>query len=463
MIGLRDIELENLVLGAVLVDSSAFMVIESFFSVELFSDPVNRLIAKSIITLKTDNQPVDIVTVVKQLKRSNDLESAGGPTVVTKLTQRIGSSANIEAHGRLLMEAWMRRKMNDSANTLLRKSCDQTVDTFDMLDEFSRTLTDLSSKIYADQVSDARELFGLFKEKNAKIIEKKGEISGIPSGFSELDHNTGGWQNGDLIILAARPGMGKTAFCLQLARNPAAEFNIPVAIFSLEMSRLALFNRLLAQETSITLRKIKYNGINDGELSDLHVHAHKLISAPIYVDDKPNITLFELRAKARRLKEKHGVKMLIVDYLQIMGGPENSTIERVTNISKGLKAIAKELDMPVIALSQLSRSLETRGGDKIPQLSDLRDSGAIEQDADIVMFIYRPEYYGIESDEAGNSTVGKAMVIIEKFRDGKPCEVPLYWEGHFTRFVDPKISSQFPVEEKFSALTPNENFNETPF
>ena len=382
--------------------------------------------------------PIDLLTIHEELKKSGEIESVGGPQYLVSLTNRVASAANIEYHARILSQKFIQRELIRVSTKIIGDSFEDTTDVFQLLDDAERNLFDITDK----NLNRAYESVGALAIKAQKqlesIADKEDDITGIPTGFRELDNYTSGWQRSDLIIIAARPGMGKTAFTLALARNAAIEYNNAVAIFSLEMSNIQLTQRLISMETEISGSKLRNGRLDDDEWQRLHNTIEKMSEVPIFIDDTPAINIFELRAKSRRLKMQHDIQLIIIDYLQLMsGGGDNKRGNReqeISNISRSLKALAKELQIPVIALSQLSRAVETRGGAKRPQLSDLRESGAIEQDADIVTFIYRPDYYELEDDI--NTPKGVSEIILAKHRNGATGTVQLKFVGQFAKFVE---------------------------
>lgn len=455
------IDLEEHVLGAILLEGRSEYVINVLHELkpEVFYKECNQLILESILNLLNKNEPADIATVSIELKRMGKLDIVGGAYYVTQLTNRVSSAANIEFHYRIVLQMYLKRlviKMNSESIT---SAYDETTDVIDLIDDAEKNANILTSKIIVDKIANSNDLHIESVEHNKKLLDNKGLTVGVPSGFYDLDKITGGWQDSDLIILAARPAMGKTSLALELLKNPALR-GYPIAFFSLEMSNRQLYSKLQSQVSEYPLERIIRNGIEPSFQDEFYNICKPLSEAPFYVDDTAGITLFELRNKARKLKREKGIKLLIIDYLQLMTGKGYNKENEVSEISKGLKNLAKELNIPIIALSQLSRAVETRGGDKVPQLSDLRDSGSIEQDADIVAFLHRPEYYGMTEDVEGNSTIGKAVVIIAKHRNGRTDNVTLRWIAQNTRFAD--MNSQ--VEDFKESLTPNNNWDEeTPF
>ncbi len=392
-------DLEEAVLGAIMLEKSAFDTVVEILKPECFYVEAHQRIYKAMQSLANKSQPIDILTVVEELRFKEELEMVGGPYYVTKLTNAVVSSANIEAHARIILQKFIQRELIRISGEIIGDAYEDSTDVFDLLD-------DAESKLFEITNNHLRKNFDTIDSVLVKTIQriedlrhKNEDVTGVPSGFASLDRITYGWQNTDLIILAARPAVGKSAFALNLARNAALHPNkpTPVALFSLEMSAGQLVQRILAAESEIWLEKIARGKLEEHEMKQLYARGiQRLAQAPLFIDDTPALNIFELRAKCRRLKNKHNIGLIIIDYLQLMSGTSdnrNSNREQeISNISRNLKALAKELSVPIIALSQLSREVEKRGakdGTKMPQLSDLRESGAIEQDSDLVMFLYR--------------------------------------------------------------------------
>jgi replicative DNA helicase len=435
-------DLEEAVLGALMIEKDALTSVVDILKPQSFYKDSHKEIYQAILDLFAESQPVDLLTVTQRLRSSGKLEVAGGPFYVATLTERVNSAANIEFHARIVAEQAIKRELISVASEILRDGYEDTTDALQLLDKAQQHLFNVSESNIRKSVADMRSLMQqAIKELEAKKDHKDG-LTGVPSGFTALDRVTSGWQKSDLVIIAARPAMGKTAFVLSALRNAAVEFNMPAAIFSLEMSAVQLVNRLISAEAELESEKIKKGNLAAYEWEQLHVRIRRLEAAPIFIDDTPALSILELRAKCRRLKQQHDIQLIIIDYLQLMSGDLSNKggggnrEQEIASISRALKNIAKELNVPVIALSQLSRAVETRGGDKKPQLSDLRESGSIEQDADMVMFLYRPEYYGITEDEEGNPTQGIGEVIIAKHRNGSLDTVGLKFIGKYTKFMD---------------------------
>jgi replicative DNA helicase len=407
---------------------------------EVFYKEQHQVIYRAIHNLFGRSEPVDILTVTNELKKEGNLDIAGGAYYLTQLTNRIASSANIEHHSRIIIQKHIQRELIRISSEIIRDAFEDTTDVFDLLDRAEQNLFSVSESNLRRNYDGMK---GLVHEAIKEIEAAKshdGHLRGIPSGFTELDRITAGWQRSDLVILASRPGMGKTALALSMARNIAINFNKPVAIFSLEMSSIQLVTRLISAESGLPAEKLRQGNLEEYEWAQLNSKINELVKAPIYIDDTPALSIFELRAKCRRLKAQHDIDMVFVDYLQLMTSHVESKSgnreQEISNISRSLKSLAKELNIPILALSQLSRAVETRGGSKKPILSDLRESGAIEQDADLVLFIYRPEYYKIDVDEEGNSTAGMADLSIAKHRNGALADIKLRFVSKYARFMD---------------------------
>ena len=437
-------DIERAVLGALMIDKDAFSVVSEIIRSETFYEPRNQKIYHAVQSLNMADKPVDMMTVVDQLKKEGALEEVGGPAYIVDLTSHVASSAHIEYHARILAQKYIARQLISYASAIETKAFDETVDIDELMQEAEGKLFELSQ---TNMKKDYTQIDPVL-EQAVNILQKassnKGGLTGIPTGYTKLDDMTAGWQNSDLVIIAGRPAMGKTAFALSLAKNIAVDFQIPVGFFSLEMSNVQLVNRLISNVCELEGNKILNANLDDEEWNRLDRNIRKLHGAPIYIDDTPGMSIFELRSKARRLVREKNVKILMIDYLQLMnasGTRFGSRQEEVSTISRSLKGLAKELDIPVLALSQLNRTVETRDAtntSKIPQLSDLRESGAIEQDADIVLFVHRPEYYRIYQDDKGNDLRGMAQIIIAKHRKGATGDVMLNFRGEFTRFENPE-------------------------
>lgn len=432
-------DLEEAVLGAIMIDKNAIGEVVDVLKPDCFYDDRNRMVYEAILELFEHSEPIDLLTVTEMLKKQGNLETVGGPYYLTELTNRVASSANSEYHARIIVQKYIQRELIRVSSSIIQDSYEDTTDVFDLLDKAERNIFEITSNNLRRGMQDMNQLVAKALNEISEVRENKG-LLGIPSGFTELDRITSGWQPTDLIIVAARPAMGKTAFVLNMARNAAVEHDCPVAVFSLEMGATQLAKRLITSETEIEADKIKNGRLEAYEWAELNKKVEKLSQSKIFIVDTPAINIFELRAHCRRLKSAHQIKMIFIDYLQLMSGTGDNRggtrEQEISNISRSLKSIAKELEIPVIALSQLSRAVETRGGDKKPQLSDLRESGAIEQDADMVLFLYRPDYYGFQQDEQGNSNQGIAEVIIAKHRNGATGSVNLRFIDKFAKFTN---------------------------
>lgn len=431
------LDLEEAILGALMLEKNALTAVVEFLRPEHFYSEQHREIYTAIIDLFKASQPVDMRTVVAHLRKVAKLELVGGAYYIAELTSKVSSAANIEYHSRIIIEMAIKRDLIQIASQIHHDSYEDTTDVFELLDKAEQNIFKISDSNLRKNYDSMKSLmFQATQEIQEKRNHKDG-LTGIPSGFSRLDRVTSGWQKAELIIIAARPGMGKTAFVVSALRNASVDFNFPVALFSLEMASLQLVNRLISAEAELDSEKIRKGNLADFEWQQMVHKTKRLSSAPIFIDDTPALSILELRAKCRRLKAEHNIQLVVIDYLQLMKGEASGNREQeIASISRALKGIAKELNVPVIALSQLSRGVETRGGDKRPQLSDLRESGSIEQDADIVMFLYRPEYYKITVDEEGMPTQGMAEVIIAKHRNGSLENVKLKFIGKYTKFAD---------------------------
>lgn len=459
-------EIEEAVLGALMLDSNALnMSIESLHR-EYFYKPEHQYVFDAILKLFQDSYPVDLETVVERLKKSGTLELAGGAYNVAKLTDNVVSSAHIEYHVRILSEKYIQRELIRTSTETITKAYDETTDVVWLLDSAEQKLMDINDKNFRSDYKPVGSLVSDAMKQIEELGKKEGGVSGQQTGFVALDRVTAGFQPGTLIILAARPGMGKTAFALSIAKNIAVDFKKPVAVFSLEMSGVDLAMRLISSTAEISGERLKKGDqLTAREREVMAARVEALNDAPLFIDDTPQLTIFELRAKCRRLKQQHpDLSMVVIDYLQLMqAGGEMSRVgnreQEISTISRQLKALSKELNLPVLALSQLSRAVETRGGSKEPQLSDLRESGAIEQDADIVMFIYRPEYYHLEEDGQGRSTEGLAEVNLAKHRSGAQARVQLRFVGAYARFENLPEDEQRGETSPF-AMPVNEEFDQ---
>ncbi|MBN2274107.1 MAG: replicative DNA helicase [Bacteroidales bacterium] len=433
------VDLEEAVLGAVMLEKDAILEIIDILTPDSFYKEEHQKIFQAVINLSSSNKAIDILTVTEELKKNKVLEEVGGPLYITQLTSRVASAAHIEYHARIVAQKHIQRELIRVSSEIQNKAFDDSIDVNDLLDFSEAELFNIAQ---GNIKKESQKINVLIKEAIFQIEEaskRADSLIGIPSGYTRLDRLTNGWQKSDLVIIAARPSMGKTAFVLSMARNMAIDHNRSVAIFSLEMASLQLVNRLIVAETELPSHRIRNGKLADFEWEQLDYKIKRLVEAPIYIDDTPAISIFELRAKCRRLKRQHNVEVIIIDYLQLMTGTVDTRGNReqeVSTISRALKGIAKELDIPIIALSQLNRAVEIRAGNKRPQLSDLRESGAIEQDADMVLFIHRPEVYGFTEDENGNSNRGMAEIILAKHRNGPIGDIQLKFMKELAKFTD---------------------------
>lgn len=433
-------DLEEAVLGALMIDKKAVDDVIDLLTPETFYNEKHSIIFEAIYQLFKEGKPIDLLTVSSKL-RENGTFTAVGDYYLVSLTQKVASSANVEFHTRIVIQKYIQRKLISISSEIIEDCYDETKDVIELLDKTEEKLFEVTQGNLKKGSEDASGLVKQAIENIEKISNQKG-MSGIPTGFTKLDELTSGWQPSDLVILAARPGMGKTAFVLSMTKNMAIDFDVPVAIFSLEMSSVQLITRLISSETGIQSEKLRKGNLDPHEWEQLNSKVKNLIKAPIFVDDTPSLSIFDLRAKARRLYSQHGIKAIVIDYLQLMTAGSDkkggNREQEISTISRNLKALAKELNIPVIALSQLSRSVETRGGSKRPILSDLRESGAIEQDADIVSFIYRPEYYGQTEwdDEEHTPCEGQGEIIVAKHRNGSLDNIRLKFIGNLITFTN---------------------------
>ncbi len=439
-------EVEKAVLGALMIDRDAYIEICELLRPESFYEPRHQKIYAAIRQLSMNEKPVDVLTVTEQLSKNGFIEEVGGPAYIAELSSRVATSANIEYHANIIAEKYMSRQLITYTNIIGKKAFDETYAPKDVIAEAESILYEIAQ---TNTKKDYVHVSPLIKEAEQIMTtasKNNGDVTGISTGYRELDDYTSGWQNSDLIIIAGRPAMGKTAFALSMAKNIAADLNVPMAFFSLEMSGVQLVNRLIANTCEIEGTKILNGSLNGAEWERFDKRIQHLMDAPLYIDDTPGLSVFELRTKAMRLVREHKIQLIMVDYLQLMnanGMRFNSRQEEVSMISRSLKILAKELNIPVIALSQLNRGLEARSGaeGKRPMLSDLRESGAIEQDADMVLFVHRPEKFGLSKGPNGEDYKGKAEIVIAKHRKGATGIVLLNFKGEFTRFEDPENNS----------------------
>ncbi len=444
--------LEEAVLGAIMLEKAAFDTVIEILKPECFYVEAHQKVFRAFVSLANASQPIDLLTVVEELKKSEELDTLGGAYFVTKLTNSVVSTANLEAHARIVLQKFIQRELIRTSGETITEAFEDSTDVFDLLDQAEGRLFEITNNHLRKNYSDIQTVLMNTLKRIDDLRNSKEEFTGVASGFPSLDKVTYGWQPTDLIILAARPAVGKTAFALNLARNAALHPTkpTPVVMFSLEMSAGQLVQRILSAESEIWLEKINRGKLEEYEMQQLLVKGiNRLDKAPIFIDDTPALNIFELRAKARRLKNKHNIGLIIIDYLQLMSGTSDKGGNReqeISNISRNLKGLAKELNVPIIALSQLSREVEKRkDGNKMPQLSDLRESGAIEQDADMVMFLYRPEYYDVTQNEMGEDNKGETHVRIAKHRNGSLETIKLKAKLHIQKFVEEEENGLMPI------------------
>ncbi len=464
------LEVEEAVLGAMLIEPSAVDTALEELSASCFYDPRHRLVFEAMSELVNEHMPVDIITTSTKLREKGNLEAVGGPVALAGLSEKVGAAAHIEYYVRILKQKSIQRELITAAYEILKQSYDDSVKVDDLIDQAQ---SKIFNAIQNSQKKDLQDIGSVINEamKEIENNQKVSGLSGVPSGYQSLDRVTRGWQKSDLIILAARPSVGKTAFALNLARNAAVDYHQPVAVFSLEMSALQLVMRLMTTESGLPADKLKGGTkLEPWEWQQLETKLAALSKAPLYIDDTPGIPLMEFRTKIKRLVKSKGVKLVIVDYLQLIQGPtelRGMREQEVAAISRTLKATAKELNVPIIALSQLSRdAVKRQGSNGKPQLSDLRESGSIEQDADMVIFIHRPDYLGLAETPGGKETT---QIIIAKHRNGEVCDIDMLFKADQVRFVEPGESltaiaeSMGGTESAMNSAMNNEFDNNTEF
>lgn len=458
------LDLEEAVLGALMLEKEAILMVIDILKPESFYRDVHQKIYKAILDLAARQEPIDLLTVTESLRRNGTLDEVGGPYYISQLTSKIASAAHIDFHARIIAQKYIQRELIRVSSEIQNMSFDDSKDVDELLDFSENAIFKIAEGSIKKEIQPINVLIKEAIEKIQEAGKREDGLSGVPSGFTKLDRITSGWQSSDLVIIAARPSMGKTAFVLSMTRNMAVEHKRGVAIFSLEMPSVQLVNRLICSETELSSERIRNGKLENYEWEQLDRKIKNLVDAPIYIDDTPAISVYELRAKLRRLTSQYKVDIVIIDYLQLMTcniDTKGSREQEVSHISRNLKVIAKELNVPIIALSQLNRSVEVRSGTKRPQLSDLRESGAIEQDADIVCFIHRPEKYGFLEDEEGNSLRGIAEIIIAKHRNGALDDVRLRFRDEFAKFVDLEELDAFAMEaQEVQAVTFGSKMNE---
>jgi len=447
------VDIEQIVLGAMMLEKNAVSKTIDILKPASFYDPKHQYIYAAIRELFASTNPIDLITVTTLLKKRGELEASGGAAYLSQLTNRVASAAHIEFHARVISEKHIKRELIRMSSDIIRDSYDDTKDVFDVMGSAEGELFQIAENNMGKQVQNLQSVVLEAIEEIEKASQNTDGISGVPTGFFDLDKLTSGWQRSDMIVIAARPAMGKTAFVLSMARNTAVDYGKAVALFSLEMSSVQLVKRLISSEARIHAEKLRKGNLREDEFQQLHTRITKLATAPIFIDDTAGLSVFDLRAKCRRLKMQHNIELVIIDYLQLMSAKDGkgggNREQEISTISRSIKEIAKELNIPIIALSQLSRSVEQRGGDKRPILSDLRESGAIEQDADIVGFIYRPDYYGFLEDEDGNPNNGIGEIIIAKHRNGATDRVRLRFVQEYARFENIESFEGNSMNDKF--------------
>jgi replicative DNA helicase len=436
-------EMEKAVLGALMIDKDAYAIVCEILRPESFYEPRNQMVYAAIRDLSMEEKPVDMLTVTDQLAKNGNLEQVGGPGYIAELSSGVATSANIEYHANVIAQKSLARQLISFSSMIQTKAFDETIDVEDLMQEAEGSLFELSQHNMKKDYTAIDPVIAQAVKGIQDAAKNTDGLTGVSTGYYKLDDITSGWQASDLVIIAGRPAMGKTSFALSMAKNIAADLRQPMAFFSLEMSNVQLVNRLISNACEIQGSKILNGQLQRDEWERLDKNINQLLGAPLYVDDTPGLSVFELRTKARRLVREHGIKLIMIDYLQLMnanGMRFSSRQEEVSTISRSLKGLAKELNIPILALSQLNRGVESREGleGKRPQLSDLRESGAIEQDADMVLFVHRPEYYHIYQDDNGRDLHGMAQIIIAKHRKGATGDVLLTFRGEFTRFENPE-------------------------
>ena len=462
----RAIEFEEAVLGALMIEKDAYSLVSEILKPQSFYEIKHQKIYQAIQNLSIAQNPVDIITVTEELRKQGDLELVGGPFYITQLSSKVVSSANIEYHARIVAQKHLARELISYTSRIQTRAFDETIDVDDLMQDAEGELFEISQQNMKKDYTQINPVIDNAFELLRKAAARTDGLSGLETGFTQLDKITSGWQNSDLIIIAARPAMGKTAFVLSMAKNITVNYHQPVAIFSLEMANVQLVNRLISNVCEIPSEKLKSGQLAQYEWSQLDIKVKELYDAPLYLDDTPSLSIFELRTKARRLVREHGIKLIIIDYLQLMnanGTKTSNRQEEISTISRSLKGLAKELNIPIIALSQLNRNNESREGidGKRPQLSDLRESGAIEQDADIVCFIHRPEYYKIYEDENKNDMRGMAEFIIAKHRNGAVGHILLRFRGEYIKFTNRDDDAYMPSPSQGGEIVMESKSNNT--
>jgi len=452
------VDVEMAVLGAMLIEKGAIAKAIEILDDSSFYKPAHQRIFAAMIALFERSEPVDLITLIDELRRRGELEKVGGEYYLTELTTRVTTAANMEYHAHIVLEKALMRQLISASSEMASRAYHETEDALDLLDEAEQKVFQISEQRMKKNFVSMNTAVHSTMEMLESIHGKHSGVTGVPSAFTELDNITGGFQKSDLIVVAGRPSQGKTALVLSVARNASILHDIPIGFFSLEMSSQQLVLRLICAEARVDAHSVRTGRLPEDEWRKLSTSIGKLYKAKILIDDTPALSALEIRAKSRRLKVEHNVGMIIVDYLQLMQGPKNaqSREQEISSISRSLKALAKELNIPVVALSQLNRALELRG-DKRPVLADLRESGAIEQDADVVIFVHRPEMFGIDIDpETKEPTEGMAELIVGKQRNGPTGAVRLAFIKQYARFEN---LTRF----REAAFLPPEPTDETPF
>lgn len=430
------VDVEMAVLGAMLIDREAISKALEILDDDSFYKEAHRKIFQAMVALFEKSEPVDLVTLVEELRRRGQLDAIGGPVYLTELTARVTSAGNVEYHARIVLEKALLRSLIAASAEVVSRAYNESEDALDLLDNAEQRIFQISERRLKKGFTAINTAIHDTMEMLEAIHGRHSGVTGVPSGFTQLDNLTGGFQSADLVIIAGRPSTGKTALAISVARNAAVDHDVPVGIFSIEMSNTQLVLRLLCAESRVNAHSVRTGRLSNDEWQRLVNRIDKLLKAHIFIDDSPSLGILELRAKARRLKVEHNIGLVIVDYLQLMQGPKNaeSREREISAISRSLKALSKELNIPVVALSQLSRAVEARSS-KRPVLSDLRESGAIEQDADVVLFVHRPEMYNEEFLEDGQTPAqGIAEIIVGKQRNGPTGQVQLAFIKEYARF-----------------------------
>lgn len=459
--------LEEAVLGALMLDSEAFTAVMDVLTPEAFYTDSHQMIYLAMQTMYARFDPIDLLTITEELRRTGELDKVGGGYYLVELSHRVASAANIEYHARIIVQKHIQRQLIHAATNTIRDAYEDQADAFQLLEQTESAFFNIGHRTAQPAVPVSQITAAVIQETEAAMsaMQNGQEVIGVPSGLTALDKETGGWRAPDLIIVAARPGMGKSALALKFATDARC----PVVIFSLEMSREQLTHRMICAAAGVNGQDARNGKLSADDFRRMTEAQPKIDALPIHIDDTPAVSIQYVRSHARRLKQRHGIGLIIVDYLQLMKGDSGKVREQeVAEVSAGLKAIAKELNVPVIALAQLSRAVETRGGSKRPQPSDLRESGAIENDADIIIFPYRPEYYDILEDENGQSLKGVCELIIAKHRNGRLCSPIVAFDDFSASFrnIEPeKFSSQFPVSHALpqSAVNAARDAEDLPF